>query len=135
MTYDDLIKKALKGRTVNKAATDWGIPQSTLDRFSKGNRLPDFQTVVLLAKEADVSIEEVVRICAQEEARKKPRRIFLEMGLATAMSVLVATFIGLATLLPSKEALAQGFEKVPFRQVTQWLKLLVSKIRKLAVPC
>lgn len=83
MNYAELIEKALRGRTVNKAAKDWGIPQPTLDRYVKG-RMPDFQTALIFAQEAGIDPGEVMKICAEEEARKKPRGVFAQMGYATA---------------------------------------------------
>lgn len=73
MDYSQLIVKALKGRSVNKAAQDWGMPQKTLDRYAKAERMPDYQTALIIAQEAGVDPGEVMRVCAAEEAKKKPR--------------------------------------------------------------
>lgn len=75
MNYARLIAKALNGRSVNKAAQDWGMPQKTLDRYAKGERMPDYQTALIIAKEAGVDPGEVMRICAAEEAKKKRRAL------------------------------------------------------------
>jgi transcriptional regulator with XRE-family HTH domain len=74
MTYEELIAKALKGRSRNAAAQAWGMPQKTLDRYAKGERMPDYQTALIIAKEAGVDPGEVMKICAAEEAKKKTRK-------------------------------------------------------------
>jgi len=84
MTYQELMAKALKGRSVNKAAQDWQVPQPTLNRYVNGKTMPDYQTALTIAREASVPAEEVMRIFAEEEARKKPRGMFAEMGFAAA---------------------------------------------------
>lgn len=83
MEYEQLFEKALQGRSVNQAAKDWGIPQKTLDQYKKG-RVPDYQTALILAREAQVSPGEVMAILARLEARKKPRSLFPDLGFATA---------------------------------------------------
>jgi len=73
MDYFELIAKALKGRSINRAAQEWGLPQRTLDRYAKAERMPDYQTAMIIATEAGVDPGEVMRICAAEEAKRKPR--------------------------------------------------------------
>jgi hypothetical protein len=73
MNYSKLIAKALNGRSVNKAAQEWGIPQKTLDRYAKGERMPDYRTALIIAEEAGVDPGDVMRICAAEEAKRKLR--------------------------------------------------------------
>lgn len=41
MNYEELIAKALHGRSVRKAAQMWGVAQPTLDRYARGDRVPD----------------------------------------------------------------------------------------------
>ena len=84
MDYKELITKALQGRSVNKAAKDWDVPQKTLDRYVKGTTLPDYQTAMKIARDAGVDVATVVRIFAEVEAQKKPRGMFAEMGYAAA---------------------------------------------------
>jgi protein-disulfide isomerase-like protein with CxxC motif len=79
MDYKNLIEKALNGRSVNKAAHDWGIPQKTLDNYVKGTRLPDYQTALIIAAEAGIEAGEMMKVCAAEEAKKKPRPMYEEM--------------------------------------------------------
>ena len=99
MTYADLIAQALKGRSVNKAAQDWGIPQQTLDRYVKGKTMPDYQTALVISRDAGVEAGTVMRICAEEESRKKPRGMFAELGYATA-----AIFVGVNLFLTPSPA-------------------------------
>jgi hypothetical protein len=73
MTYFDLIAKALNGRSVNAAAKDWNIQQVTLNRYAKGERMPDYRTALIIAKEAKVDPGAVMRICAAEEAKLKAK--------------------------------------------------------------
>jgi hypothetical protein len=73
MTYFDLIAKALNGRSVNAAAKDWNLQQVTLNRYAKGERMPDYRTALIIAKEAKVDPGAVMRICAAEEAKLKAK--------------------------------------------------------------
>lgn len=91
MEYAELFQKALKGRTVNQAAKDWGIPQSTLDAYSKGKRVPDYQAAMILASEAGITPGDVMMIMVRLEASKKPRSLFPEMGFATAAIMTAVT--------------------------------------------
>lgn len=84
MNYDELIAKALKERSVLQASKDWQIPQPTLQRYVKGIRIPDYQTALIIAREAEVNAAVVMQIFAEEEAKKKPRSMFAEMGFAVA---------------------------------------------------
>jgi len=84
MNYRELIARALRGRSVNQTAKDWNIPQKTLDNYVKAERIPDYQTALIIAREAEVDPGEVMLIFARQEAAKKPRRFFTEMGYATA---------------------------------------------------
>ncbi|TCK37167.1 helix-turn-helix protein [Paraburkholderia sp. BL8N3] len=80
MDYAEFIARALKGRTVNKAAKELGIPQATLDRYAKAQRLPDYRTALLLAREAGASPGEVMMILAREEERKNPTKEIITAG-------------------------------------------------------
>ncbi|MNR76009.1 hypothetical protein D3C72_66620 [compost metagenome] len=71
MSYLEIVKRALKERTVNAAAKQWGVPQSTLDKYAKGTRLPDYLTAKIIAKEAGVSAEEMLNALAAEETKMK----------------------------------------------------------------
>jgi len=80
MNYSELIVKALKGRSVNSVAKEWGVRQPTLDRWLKGQGLPDYNTTMRMADDAQVSIDEAVRAIAAEERILKVKSFKLQMG-------------------------------------------------------
>lgn len=71
MSYLEIVKRALKERTVNAAAKQWGVPQSTLDKYAKGTRLPDYLTAKIMADEAGISGQEMFEALAEEEAKRR----------------------------------------------------------------
>lgn len=71
MTYDELIAMALHDRKVNKAASEMGIPQPTLDRYVKGQTLPNYMAALILAREAGTTAAKALEAVAFEEARRK----------------------------------------------------------------
>lgn len=71
MTYTEFIGLALKGRSVNKAAHDMGLPQTVLNRYKLGENLPGPMATLILAKEAGVSEGDALRVLAEEEASRK----------------------------------------------------------------
>lgn len=71
MSYRELIEKALHGRSVNQAAKDLGMQQTTLNRYVRGDRLPDYTAAFALAKEAGVDAATMFLALVEEEARKK----------------------------------------------------------------
>lgn len=71
MSYKELIEMALHGRSVNQAAKDMAIQQTTLNRYVRGDRLPDYATAFLLAKEAGVDPRDMFLALVEEEAKKK----------------------------------------------------------------
>lgn len=73
MSYLEIVKLALKGRSVNAAAKAWGMPQPTLDEYVKLKRLPNFITAKIIASEAGISAGEMLEILADEEAKRKPK--------------------------------------------------------------
>ena len=73
MSYLEIVKLALKGRSVNAAAKAWGMPQPTLDEYVKLKRLPNFKTAKIMAEEAGISAGEMLDILAAEEAKKKAK--------------------------------------------------------------
>lgn len=74
MSYLEIVKRALKERTVNAAAKQWGVPQSTLDKYAKGTRLPDYLTAKIIADEAGISGQEMFEALAAEEAKMKRKK-------------------------------------------------------------
>src|SRR5438445_551515 len=75
MSYQEIIKRALHGRSVNAAAKQWGIPQSTLDKYAKGDRLPDHLTAKIIMKEAGISAEEMMDTLAEEEEKRRSKTV------------------------------------------------------------
>ncbi|MBY4719609.1 hypothetical protein [Ralstonia mannitolilytica] len=71
MSYQELIAKALHGRSVNRAAQEMGLSQSALDRYTKAKVLPDYVTAMMLAKEAGVDPRDMFIALVEEEAKKK----------------------------------------------------------------
>lgn len=71
MSYKELIDLALHGRSVNSVANALGIPQRTLDRYTKSESLPDYVTAFMLAKEAGIDPREMFMALVEEEAKKK----------------------------------------------------------------
>lgn len=71
MSYRELMERALHGRSVNQAAKDMAMQQVTLNRYVNGDRLPDYATAFLLAKEAGVDPREMFLALVEEDARKK----------------------------------------------------------------
>lgn len=73
MSYVEIMKRALKERSVNQAAKDWGISQPTLNRYANGKNLPDYLTAKIIAKEAGISGQEMLDVLAEEEAKRKTK--------------------------------------------------------------
>lgn len=71
MSYKELIERALHGRSVNQAAKDIGMAQVTLNRYVRGDRLPEYAQAVLLAKEAGVDPREALMTLAMEDMKRK----------------------------------------------------------------
>lgn len=86
MSYQELIAKALHGRSVTKAAQAMGVPQQTFNRYARGERLPDYATAMLLAKEAGMDPREVFITLAKEDAKRRGLEIFSE-GFKTLLSL------------------------------------------------
>lgn len=71
MTYEDLIARALKGRSVSSLATAFGMQKMTLNRYVKGTQVPDYRTAGLIAREANVGLAEVMTILIRKEEELK----------------------------------------------------------------
>ena len=70
MEYEEFISKALRGRSVNLAAKELGVTQTTLNNYVRGTRLPTYKVAGQLAKEAGVSLGEAMEILIAKEASK-----------------------------------------------------------------
>lgn len=92
MNYQEMIAKALKGRSVNSMAKAWGIPQTRLDRYVKGIHMPDYTTGLKIAEEAGISPGEAFEILANEEQHHKAKNFKLQMGFVqTDLLLFIAT--------------------------------------------
>ncbi|WP_093389705.1 helix-turn-helix domain-containing protein [Rugamonas rubra] len=80
MNYAEMIDRAMKGRSVNSLAKAWGLQQRTLDRYVKGQSMPDYETALKIAKEAGVEPGEAFEVLVTEERSHKARSFKLQMG-------------------------------------------------------
>jgi plasmid maintenance system antidote protein VapI len=105
MNYEELIVKALKGRTVTEAARNWGVHQPTLDRWLKGQRMPNFNTALRIAKEAEVDPGEAFEVFAEQERLREVKNFKLQMGFVqNGMLPLLLTCAALADFILCKTA-------------------------------
>jgi transcriptional regulator with XRE-family HTH domain len=74
MSYLEMISRALKNRSVNSLAKAWGVKQKTLDRYVKGETLPDYTTALIIATEAGIEAGEAMRTLAEEEKKIRARK-------------------------------------------------------------
>jgi hypothetical protein len=74
MSYLEIVKRALKERSVNQAAKDWGISQPTLDRYTKAKHLPDYLTAKKMAIDAGITAEEMFDALIEEEMKVKAKK-------------------------------------------------------------
>lgn len=98
MTYEELIERALRGRSVNRAAKEMGVAQKTLDRYVKGERLPDYTTAAKLARDANVSLGELMLIMIREEERRKPAKEIIAVGFRMLTNALNRLYAGLSAV-------------------------------------
>ena len=77
MDYAELIAKAIKGRPTLAMSKLWGIPNQTLVRYVKGERMPDFDTAMKMVKEAGVDPAQAFEALAAEERLLKSKQFKL----------------------------------------------------------
>jgi transcriptional regulator with XRE-family HTH domain len=87
MSYAEIIKRALKGRSVNATAKAWGVQQMTLSRYANGTRLPDYVTAKIIAKEAGISSGEMLEILAEEEGKKRSKLEKISAGFKNLLRI------------------------------------------------
>lgn len=97
MEYTELIAMALRGRSVTAMSKQWGINQVTLNRYMKGERMPDFDTALKIAKEAGVEPGEAFEVLAAEERNHKSKNFRLQMGFAKPGALVTAAVIAICT--------------------------------------
>lgn len=96
MEYAELIDKAKHGRSVNVMAKELGIPHTTLNGYARGDRMPDYTTALILAREAGVNALEALKAIAFEDARRKgmldtAKKVFRSLLRATNLTVRMAS--------------------------------------------
>ena len=74
MEYRELIERALRGRSVRKAALMWEVPPPTMDRYARGERTPDVGTILRIIEDSGISAEEALKIIAAQEQLLKSGR-------------------------------------------------------------
>lgn len=104
MEYRNIVRLALKGRSVNQAAKDWGIPQKSLDTYVKAERLPDYATAFLMANEAGVEPGVMFAALAMETAKRKNRPAPALAAVLLAVAI-VGNFVSPS---PAEAAMTQG---------------------------
>jgi hypothetical protein len=80
MNYENLIAKAIKGRSINGLAKAWGLPQKTLENYVKGKTLPSYTALSIFAEEAGISTTQAVQIMIDEERRRKEMKDVFSAG-------------------------------------------------------
>ena len=98
MEYSEFIAKALKGRSVASVAKRLNVSQMTLKRYVRGDRLPDYDTALLLATEAGVSPGEVMLLLAHEERRRKLTKDMIAAGFRLLTNALNRLYAGLSAV-------------------------------------
>jgi transcriptional regulator with XRE-family HTH domain len=100
MNYSEMIARALNGRSVNSMAKTWGLQQRTLDRYVKGESLPDYDTAMKIAVEAGVPPGEAFETLAAEARNHKAKNFKLQMGFVqNGMLPLLLTCAALADFI------------------------------------
>ena len=79
MNYSELIENAMKGRPTLAMSKLWGLPNSTLVKYVKGERMPDFDTALKIAREAGVDPAIAFETLAEEERTRKLKQFKLQM--------------------------------------------------------
>ena len=75
MNYQKLFEKALKGKNITEAARAWGIPQPTLRKYARGERIPTYEISGILAKESGISIARVWKVMFEFEKQKRAEKL------------------------------------------------------------
>ena len=71
MNYQELIEKALAGRSIRRTAEEWDVPQATLNKYMRGDRTPDVATIRKIIKDAGVSADEALAVIELQEQHHK----------------------------------------------------------------
>lgn len=87
MSYLEIVKMALKGKSVLAASREWGVPQPTLRKYANGELLPNYLTAKIIAKEAGISGSEMLEILAEEERKKRGKQSKISEGFKTLLRI------------------------------------------------
>lgn len=98
MNYEQFIEKARKGRTVAALAEALGMHKMTLNRYVRGDRLPDYETALMLGEEAGISPGEVMLLLAHEERRRKLSKDMIAAGFRLLTNALNRLYTGLSAV-------------------------------------
>lgn len=98
MNYEQLIEKAMNGRTTYAMAKKFGMSQVTLSKYLSGERMPDYETGLRLAKEADVSLSDAFETLAEAARIHKSKQFKLQSGFVQITPLLTMAAVG-ATIL------------------------------------
>ena len=130
MEYADLMKKALAGKSVNARAAELGVGQKTLDRWVKGDNLPDCDGALILSSATGETIETVVRSIAAKKAELRPERArsFLRPAVASVLATIVSVNLFL-TPSPAQAAPAKALSDISQATTLYYVKLRRRVIR------
>lgn len=99
MNYQDLIAKALEGRTVYQLSKQWGIGQPRLHRYMKGETLPDYETAWKIAEAAGVPPGDAFKVLVEEQRIHTSKQFKLQMGFVQPTMVALLATVALTTNL------------------------------------
>jgi transcriptional regulator with XRE-family HTH domain len=71
MDYKELVALARQGRSINETAHALGIPQPTMHRYAKGERIPDFDIGLRIVQAANVDLAEGFLVLAEAQRQYK----------------------------------------------------------------
>ncbi|PRC91040.1 helix-turn-helix domain-containing protein [Solimicrobium silvestre] len=80
MSYAEMIKTALKGRSVYAVSKLWGVNNMTLNRYIRGERMPDFVTAKKMAEEAGIDLADAFKLLAEEEQKRRGKLAKISEG-------------------------------------------------------
>lgn len=131
MEYKEMIDRALKGRSINSMAKVWGVQQVTLNRYVKGERMPDYSTGLKIAREAGINPAEAFEIFAAEEQSHKLKNFKLVMGFAQPafLAMLAAITVVVTLFLTPEKAEARTYSPT-LTQTTQPIYIMSNSILK-----
>ena len=112
MNYEKLMEKLLAGKKINARGIELGIGQRTLDRWVKGDTLPDCDGALIIAEATGEAIDTVVRSIAAKKAELRPERAksFLRPAMASVLMAVSFVLVAATGLLPAGNANAASID-------------------------